>query len=401
MSGSHILIAGGGLGGLATAIAIGQTGRRVTLVERAPRFEPIGYGIQIGPNALHVFERLGMLDKVLAYCSQPKLGLLSDALTNETLLTVPMADRMMNRFGQPYAVIHRGDLHEVMIEVCDSLSNVKLRNNFDVVQMDDTGSGVTLTSTDGEQLRGDALVAADGIWSTIRNQLFPGTPPPFASRYVVFRALLPVEEVAPDLIKSVVNFRCGTDFHLVHYLLRQDTLLNIVAGIKVPDHIAMDDQEGVTAHLETAFADGCEEVGRLLSYVDRSRYWIISNLLPLHQWTKGRTVLLGDSAHAMVQAMAQGACQAVEDAYVLAKHIATSDTVENAFQLFQDERHSRATYVQYRSLYVWELIHVCGGWRDLRKEKLAELSEEDALTHLEWLYSAEPGSKLHSELSWT
>lgn len=400
MSTSPILIAGGGLGGLTTAIAIGQTGRAVTLFERAPQFEPIGYGIQIGPNALHIFERLGLLDKVLAHCSKPNLGLLSDAITNETLFELPMAERMRERFGQPYAVIHRGDLHEVLVDACNALPNVELHNNFEITHVEDTGSGVILNNNDGGQLHGSALIAADGIWSTIRKQLFPDTPPPFSSRYAVFRALRPVEEIAPDLIRNVVNFRCGPDFHMVHYLLRNDTLLNVVAGIKVPDHIDMNDQERVTAHLETAFANGCDEIKQLLSYVDQSRYWIISNFQPLHQWSKGKIVLLGDSAHAMVQAMAQGACQAIEDAYVLAKHIATAKTCEDAFRLFQDERHTRATYVQYRSLYVWELIHVCGGWRDLRKAKLAELNQEDALTHLEWLYSIAPGSKLHSELSW-
>lgn len=397
---SSIIIAGGGIGGLTAAIAIGLTGRPVTLVERAPRFEPIGYGIQIGPNALHTFKKLGVLDAVLSYCSVPDKGLLSDALTNESIVELPMADRMVAKFGQPYAVIHRADLHDALHAACDAAPNVTLRNNFEVATMTDTGSEVIVTEAGGEELTASALVAADGIWSTLRNQLFPGTPPPFTSRYAAFRGLLPVGEVEPHLIKNVVNLRCGDDFHMIHYLLRNGTLFNLVAGMRVPDHLSMDDRDAVVEHFEDVFANGCPEIRQLLKYVDRSRYWAVSNLVPLHQWVRGRVALLGDSAHAMVQAMAQGACQAIEDAFVIAKHLSHNKPVEVAFEHYQQERHIRATYVQYRSLYMWELVHAKGGWRDLRKDKLAGMSEDDLLSQFDWLYSAADGSDLAGELDW-
>lgn len=401
MSESSIVIVGGGIGGLTTAIAIALTGRIVTLLERAPRFEPIGYGIQIGPNAMHVFKQLGMLDKVIEHCVIPEMGLLSDALSNETIVELPMDERIISRFGQPYAVIHRGDLHEALLELCDGLPNIVLQNGFEVSHMMDTGSEVIIESTDGRKITSSALIAADGIWSTLRNQLFPDTPPPFTSRYAAFRGLLPVEQVKPHLLKNVVNLRCGDDFHMIHYMLRNETLFNVVAGIRVPDHLDMGDEGGIARHFEGVFASGCDEVQELLNYIDRSRYWAVSNLVPINRWVKGRVALLGDSAHAMVQAMAQGACQAIEDAFVIAKHLDMSPTIETAFKRYQQERWERATYVQYRSLYMWELIHAKGGWRDLRRILLSNMNEEEVFAQLDWLYSIGSGSKLADELDWS
>lgn len=399
MNESGIIISGGGIGGLTAAIAVADAGKQVTIVERAPRFEPIGYGIQIGPNALHVFKRLGLLDKVLSCCSLPECGMLSDALTNELLVELPMADTLEKRFGLPYAVIHRSDLHELLVEACNASPSIEMRNNFDVVRFEDDGSEVTVESAAGDKIVGAALIAADGIWSTIRNQLFPDTPPPFTSRYAAFRCVRLMEEVDPALGKNVVNLRCGNDFHMIHYPLRNGTLFNMVAALRVPEELAMDDREGVVAAFERAFASACDEVKALLPYIDLSRYWQVSNLRPIHEWVKGRVALLGDSAHAMVQAMAQGACQAAEDAIVIAKHLGSGVPIEQAFARYHAERHQRATYTQFRSLFMWELIHAQGGWRDLRKAKLADMTQEDVLSSLDWLYSAAPGSELASELA--
>jgi salicylate hydroxylase len=400
MSDMPIIVAGGGIGGLATAIAVGQAGRPVVLLERAHRFEPIGYGIQIGPNALHIFERMGIAAKVLTHANVPDKGVLSDALTNETIAELPMAARMIDRFGQPYAVIHRGDLHDALVDACDALPNVELRNDFEVTGFQDAGSHVLVEGHAGRSLKGCALIAADGIWSAIRNTLFPGSPQPFTSRYAAFRCLLPIDEVPAHLVRNVVNLRCGDDFHMIHYLLRNGTLFNLVAGMRVPDHISMDDREEVVAHFEGVFTNGCQEVRELLAYIDRSRFWAVSNLVPLHGWVKGRVALMGDAAHAMVQAMAQGACQAVEDAFVIAKHLDAGVAIETAFRRYQEERHIRATYTQYRSLYMWELIHAQGGWRDLRRDRLGAMSSDDLLAQLDWLYSAVPGSQLGRELDW-
>ena len=393
-----IIVAGGGIGGLFAAVAIARSGRPVALLERAAEFGPIGYGIQLGPNALHTFERLGLLDEVLSHCSLLDEGLLSDATDGSTLARLPMGRAMVERFGQPYAVIHRADLHHVLLDACAALPGVSLRTDFEVVCFDDRGDRVVVHAKGGDSLQGSLLVAADGIWSAIRQQLFPEVGLPLTSRYAAFRCVCPIAQVDPGLARNVVNLRCGTNFHMIHYPLRGGTLFNLVAATRVPDGVAMDDRGGVVAHFDEVFDGACEEVRALVPLVDRSRFWAISNLQPLREWVRGRVVLIGDAAHAMVQAMAQGACQAVEDGYVLAKHLAAADDPAQAALAYQAERHIRATDTQYRSLFMWELIHATGGWRDLRRAKLEKMTPADVLAGLDWLYSAAPGSELAGEL---
>jgi salicylate hydroxylase len=394
-----IIISGGGIGGLTAAIALARAGCSVAVFERAPRFEPIGYGIQIGPNALHVFEHLDLLKEVLSHCSLPEAGLLSDALTNDVLARLPMAGYMKERFGHPYAVIHRGDLHQVLVGACAASPLIELRNNVDIVSFEDAHNEITVDTKDGNRISGAALIGADGIWSATRNHLFPDCDRPRTSRYVAFRCLRPIAEIEAGLAKNVVNLRCGATFHMIHYPLRNDSLFNLVVVMRVPESIVMEDFRAVDTHFKETFNGACDEVHALLRYVDRSKLWPISNLAPLRTWTRGKVALLGDAAHAMVQAMAQGACQAVEDGFVLAKHVAACETIESAFQLYQAERHTRATFTQFRSLYMWELIHASEGWREMRKNKLSALSDAETLSYFDWLYSAAPGSELGKELA--
>jgi salicylate hydroxylase len=200
------------------------------------------------------------------------------------------------------------------------------------------------------------------------------------------------------LARNVVNLRCGPNFHLIHYPLRNGQLFNFVAVTRVPEPIGMDHAAGVLRVFEESFVDACDEVQALLPLIDRSRYWAISNMIPLDRWVSGNVALIGDAAHAMVQAMAQGACQAVEDAIVLSKHVSSGASWAKAFEAFEAERRLRATYTQYRSLFMWELIHATGGWRDLRQDQLASIGNAGVLPHLDWLYSAKPGTALATAL---
>ena len=245
MSDLPIIIAGGGIGGLTAAVAIARTGRSITLLERAAEFGPIGYGIQLGPNALHTYQHLGLADAVLAYCSVLDEGLLSDAIDNVALARLPMGRAMVERFGQPYAVIHRADLHHVLLDACAALPNVTLRTDFEVVRYDDLGDRVVVEAKSGASIAGSLLVGADGIWSAIRRQLFPQADLPFTSRYAAFRCVCPISEVSAELARNVVNLRCGTNFHMIHYPLRNGTLFNLVAVTRVPEETDMSDQAGV------------------------------------------------------------------------------------------------------------------------------------------------------------
>lgn len=389
-----IVVAGGGIGGLSAAIAVGRD-REVTLLEQADRFEPIGYGIQLGPNAFHMFDEIGISDAVLSRSSLPENGQLRDALSGEVFAELPMGAAIQERYGQPYAVIHRGDLHEALLEACAKLDTVTLVNSAQVTGYEEEGETVTVSTSNGETYTAAALLGADGLRSQIRARLVPECKAEKVG-YVALRGLLSKADVPQDLAPNSVVLWCGPGFHMIHYPLRGDDLFNVVAVFRVPDGDLPDTSEEIAARLLCAFEQSCPEVHALLQYVDLTQHWEIASIYPIRDWTLGRVALLGDAAHAMVQAMAQGACQAIEDAVAVAgcmrRH---GDDMTEAFREYHALRLLRATRVQYMSRYMWELIHVHGAYRELRRDMLRNVSPTDALERLNWLYDRPRGGELN------
>lgn len=380
-----VIVAGCGIGGLSTSIALARKGYSVRTIERAKEIKAIGYGIQLGPNAFHAFSRLGIEDAVLAKCSLPEEGRLLDAVTGETLLNLPMGSAMTDRYGKPYAVIHRRDLHEI-------LTNASIENGVELIPgcplngFDDTGSGVRVQTGQSEMVAA-ALVAADGIWSETRTTL-TGAEPPEKLGYVAFRAVVPMSEVDPKLTPNAVMLWCGPGYHMIHYPLRSGELFNVVAAFDY--RFAGDEQLPLEERLFKRFEGACGPVRSLLSLIELHRHWEIYSLAPISTWSKGRITLSGDSAHAMMQAMAQGACQSIEDALVLADRMSSSGgDVEAAFKAFNTSRLMRVARVQYMSRFMWELIHARGAYADLRRQRLAEYRGKDTLEALNWLYETE------------
>lgn len=379
-----VTVAGGGIGGLSAAIALAKTGLPVRVIERADAFQAIGYGIQLAPNAFHAFQKLGIDNSILKKCSLPEEGLLRDAETGQILLRLPMGSEMRDRFGQPYAVIHRADLHEILVAAC-AAAGAELLTGCELQSFSDTGQQVALETTRGK-LDAQALIAADGIWSNTRSTLF-GTDLPEKLGYVAFRRVCPMSEVPAHLGKNAVILWAGPGYHMIHYPLRAGSLFNLVA---VFDYRIQEEAEAdmpFADRLVKRFSGACDEVRALLSYIDLTRHWEIASINPIRTWAKGRVTLVGDSAHAMVQAMAQGACQAIEDSIVLARCV--SDSRRNfvaAFNEFNSQRLLRATRVQYMSRYVWELIHARDAYADLRLDMLRQFRDRDVLETLGWLY---------------
>ena len=385
-----ILVVGGGIGGLTAAIALGRSGRRVKLIERAERFEPIGYGIQLGPNAFHVFDQLGIASDVLRQASLPEEGQLRDAITGDLIARLPMSDEIKRRYGNPYAVIHRGDLHEVLLDACDRVKTVDLENSCELKSFDDNGSKVTARTVTDRQIDAAALIAADGVWSRIRTQMFQDEPPQQFG-YVAMRCLRPIEEFPRELAPNAVILWTGSRYHMIHYPLRGGKLFNVVVGFRLQAP-GSDTSADPAQQMFSLFANACPEVRALLKYIDTSRYWDIVAFNPIPEWTKGRVALIGDAAHAMLQAMAQGACQAIEDSLTIAACIdENGEDYEAAFRKYHSGRLLRATRVQYMSRYMWEAIHVYGAMRNLRNDMFARMSSTDVLESLQWLYSRPVG----------
>ena len=224
-----ILIAGGGIGGLAAAHALARKGLPVRVLEQAPEFREIGAGIQLGPNMFRALERLGLKDAVLADVHRPPAMEMRCALSGERVTRIPLDDpRFIAKFEQPYAVIHRHDLHSVFINACKSNNLITLETNRSVEDFEQDDDGVTLTLQSGERVRGRALIGCDGMWSKVRDKIV-GDGKPLVSGHIAYRAVLKRDEVPEDLWSPDVILWAGPRTHLVHYPLRRGEIYNLVA----------------------------------------------------------------------------------------------------------------------------------------------------------------------------
>src|SRR5215470_15966009 len=203
-----ILIVGGGLGGLTTALALSRRGVAARVLEGAPEFGAIGYGIQFGPNVFHVFDQLGLMDAVLAVADSPKAVLMWDALTGKELVRIPTGASLRARFKYPYIIVHRIDLHNVLLDACRQSDAIELVADALVTSFDDRNDGVTATTADGRTFSGPALVAADGVRSFFRQQLV-GDGEPRPSGYAALRTIVPMQDLKVDVPRDSVVLWAG------------------------------------------------------------------------------------------------------------------------------------------------------------------------------------------------
>ncbi len=382
-----ILIAGGGLGGLTTALALARRGRPVRVLEGAPEFGAIGYGIQFGPNVFHVFDRIGVSDQVLAQADAPPALLMRDAFTGDELVRIPTGASFRNRFKHPYIIIHRIDLHLALLDACKRMGEIELVADAMVTNFEDRGDRVSVTAADGRAFEGAALIGADGLRSDIRAQLLAdGEPRPIG--YVAHRTIVPMADLTADVHRDHVVLWGGPGFHIVHYPLRHGTLFNIVAVFRSPTYAEKGDAAAYRSELERTYRDAHPSMRALLAMMDLERRWQIGDRDPIRHWHKGRVVLLGDAAHPTLQSLAQGACMAIEDGLCLGELIhATQGDFPAAFRKYEQARLLRTARVQLESRSLWEFYHAGGIARDVRNETtVAEWSEDHIFRCLAWLY---------------
>jgi 2-polyprenyl-6-methoxyphenol hydroxylase-like FAD-dependent oxidoreductase len=381
-----ILIVGGGLGGLTTALALARHGQPVRVLEGAPEFGAIGYGIQFGPNVFHALDRIGVSDAVLENADSPPAVLMIDALTGKEVTRVPTGASFRARFKYPYIIIHRIDLHDVLLDACRRNRLVTLEPDAMVSRFTDHGDRVTVTTEDSRSFEGVALVGADGIRSRTRAQLFAdGDPLP--NGFMAFRSIVPMADVTAEAPRDVVVLWAGPGFHIVHYPLRHGTLFNIVAVFRRSAHSERGDVAAYRAELEHAYRNAHPIMKALLAMLDLGRRQAVGDRDPVRHWHKGRAVLLGDAAHPTLQSLAQGACMAIEDGLCLADCIAAANSdYEAAFGRYESARAVRTARVTLESRYIWDVYHADGISREVYWQMLGERSEADTFQCLAWLY---------------
>jgi salicylate hydroxylase len=384
----HLLIVGGGIGGLSAALSLARRGFNVTVLERSPEFGEVGAGLQLAPNATRVLKSLGVLDAVLDVGVLPDRLVLADATTHEELTSLDVS-RFDEQFGGPYVVAHRGDVLSILLRACAAQPSIELRTGKAVVRVTEPDErSVQVECADGSRFTADALVGADGLHSTVR-KLIDQSEPVF-SGYVAYRGAVPIERVeARSGSRDVVAF-LGHGLHFVQYPLRRGSFYNQVAVFRSQRYFAGEEVWGTPDELDEAFASTSERIRTALAAIQRDTSWPMYDREPLRQWTHGRSVLLGDAAHPMLQYLAQGACQAIQDAdclgYALAKAIATGRDVVDGFPEYQRHRVGPATRTQ-RNARIWgEIWHSDGLVELLRNAYLRERDPND-LRHIAPLYA--------------
>ena len=381
-----ILISGGGIGGLITAYALARQGFPVRLFEQSPEFREVGAGIQLGPNIFRVLEKIGLKDAVLADAHRPPAQEMRDALTGKLIVRIPLEEAFFQRFGEPYAVTHRADIHGTFLRACQNSNLVTLETSRRVDSFEDTGKGVTVTLENGQKAEGRALIGCDGMWSKIRERIV-GDGKPRVSGHIAYRAVLKREDVPKDLWRPEVVLWAGPRTHLVHYPLRRGELYNLVAVFHSDHYEEGWNAEGSKDVLWQHFKGQRPEVLRMLERIETWRMWVLCDREPVKNWTQGRVTLLGDAAHPMLQYLAQGACMATEDAVLLAeKARAQPDDLLAAFNAYTQDRYLRTARVQIMARVYGDFYHARGVTAELRDITLSGRTPQQSYDGIAWLY---------------
>ena len=385
------IIIGGGIGGLACALALARKGFRSLLLEQAAEFGEIGAGIQLGPNVFRMFDKLGVTDKVRKLAVFPEYLMMRDTVTTDVVTRINLDETFLARFGNPYAVIHRADLHRALLDACAEYPDfITMKTSQKVTTMDDKGDRVVVSTETGEVYEGAAIVGADGLWSIVRQKIV-GDGKPVVSGHITYRAVLPTSEVPEELRALAMILWAGEKTHLVQYPMRGGELYNLVAVFHSDKFAEGWDSYGDPAELHERFAKTCEPVRTLLGKIESWRMWVLCDRPPIRDWSRGNITLLGDAAHPMLQYLAQGANMAIEDAVCLARKIELSNgNPQGAFLAYQQERYLRTARVQLTAKLYGEAYHASNATRDLRNAVLGARTQKEAMESMAWLYDPPP-----------
>jgi len=385
-----VIIAGGGIGGLAAALALARKGFKSVVLEQAPQFGEIGAGIQIAPNAWHALDALGVGQLVKKEAVFIEHLLMMDGVSGEKVIDIPLDKRFAKRFANPYAVTHRADIHGSLVDGCKALPDqIDLRTNSRVIRYD-VGDGVSVTLASGERIQGAALVGADGARSVVRDKIV-GDPLPASSIHKCYRAVLNAGDVPKDLRWAAATLWAAHDTHIVHYPLRGWKLFNLVATTIGKDISQGHNEVASPEEVLPQFAHYCEKPLKLMRTPKQFTRWILRYRDPIDQWTQGPVALLGDAAHLMLQYMAQGAAMAMEDAVALGVACdASPGDFEKAFKRYQDMRLVRASRVHISAdSLIGQIFHVPDGIERLvRNQIFMGRKPERYYDALEWVFAA-------------
>jgi 3-hydroxybenzoate 6-monooxygenase len=380
------VVAGGGIGGLAAALVLARQGHAVQVLEQADAFGEIGAGIQLGPNVFRMFAHLGLTEPIRQVAYFPPSLVMRDVRSGELVVQAAVGEQALATYRQPYGVIYRADLHQVMLDACRAAPAIGLQVKSKVTGFSQRDGAVDVQLADGRQLPAAALIGADGLWSRVREHVV-GDGKPRVSGHIAYRAVLPMKDVPPHLYSPDVVLWGGEKAHLVHYPLRRGELFNLVAVFHSDRYEEGWNTFGDPEELHLRFAQAVAPVKELLNKIETWKMWVLCDREPVANWSKGSVTLLGDAAHPMLQYLAQGACMAIEDAVALGAALrASPDDIGAAFLAYQRARYLRTGRVQLTARFYGEIYHASGVMRELRNRMFQSGSEAAGFIGTHWLY---------------
>jgi salicylate hydroxylase len=390
-----VMIAGAGIGGLTAALALAQHGFSVAIFDQAQKLEEIGAGVQLSPNASRILIGLGLEKQLQRHVVAPEELRVLDAPTARVLVRAPLGAAAEQRYGAPYWVIHRGDLQAVLIEAVRAQPGIAFHLGTRVEDFASDANGITISTRSAQhdfEDGGVALIAADGLWSTLRGSLGHRREPRFA-RHSAWRAVAPAEALGPELRVPAINLWLGSRAHLVNYPVRGGKLVNIVAIIRDEWREAGWSASGERAEILARFASSVwSAAARAIVAAPRDwQKWALFDAAPLAYWGKGAVTLLGDAAHPMLPYLAQGAAMAIEDAVVLAQRLAEMRAdPAGAMRRYEAERRSRTARAQHAARRNGSVYQLGGPAGALRNIALTAMGGKRLLERYDWLYGWTP-----------
>jgi salicylate hydroxylase len=388
-----VIVAGAGIGGIATALSLAQLGLRVTVLEQADALGEIGAGLQLGPNAFAALDALGAGDRVRGHAVFTERLVMMDAVDCGVVASFDVGPAFRARFRNPYAVIHRADIHTAILEQVRGNPDIELVTSCRIVALDQDERGVTATDSNGRRFQADYLVGCDGVKSVARDAVLGDGVR--VSGHVVYRAVVPVAAMPEELRMNAPVVWAGPNCHLVHYPLRGGEQYNLVVTFHSRERETWGVTDGSKEEVLSYFT-GIAELPRQLLHLPSSwRRWSTADRDPVDNWTRGRITLLGDAAHPMMQYLAQGACMALEDAVTLGAAVRRCDyDMAAAFDLYQRSRIARTARVVLSVREMGRLYHAAGVERLVRNDLWKGRGAAGFYEALAWLYDWNPATCL-------
>ena len=380
-----VLVSGGGIGGLAAALALTRQGFAVKVLEQSPQLGEIGAGIQLGPNAFAAFDALGMGELARSRAVYTDEMVMHDALDASLVGRIPTGEGFRRRFGNPYAVIHRADVHLALLQGAQASDRIEVHTATTVQRVQQDEHGVTVFDTEGRAHHGAALIGADGVKSAVRRQYVGDAAR--VSGHVVYRAVVEKKDFPADLQWNAASIWVGPDCHLVHYPLRGGEQYNVVVTFHSREVEEWGVREGSRDEVQSYFHGICPRARQLIDLPKSWKRWATADRNPIAQWTFDRATLLGDAAHPTLQYLAQGACMALEDAVTLGEALRVhAGAFAPAFAHYQRSRVARTARIVLSAREMGRIFHAKGVERLVRNDLWKDRTPERFYDAMEWLY---------------